>query len=379
MKLLSPSRDNTPRKETVERLRRMIVSSGMQPGDAFPTYSELAEQLHISRVTVKRAMDILAATGLVRRLRGKGVYVARRPARRLSDLTQVSVIVTSRLNLFRYPYLREIMTGVIARCEDDNIGLSILSLRDFAVTTRPEEVTAVADSVLLLGDINESYVEKLVGIDIPVVVVDHQVLGVPVDCMVCDNPGATRRAMEHLVALGHRRIAYAGALSMPDAIQQRRQLAASADMPERRDAYLHAMADHGLSAFVQIFETVTSLIAALRTRPPEGQGLAANAPTAVLVNDAMEAHHYCERLAEAGIRVPDDVSVAAAAGAVGDSFWAGKAITRSCVRFEEMGRAAVEQLKRRCGALPLAAPNIIRIGFDFESGATAGPVPSSGR
>jgi LacI family transcriptional regulator len=45
---------------------------------------------------------------------------------------------------------------------------------------------------------------------VPMVFIDRTPPGVPADTVVLDNAGGARRAVEHLIAQGHRRIAYIG-------------------------------------------------------------------------------------------------------------------------------------------------------------------------
>ncbi len=63
-------------------LREQIVSGTYAPRAALPTEHELMRRFHVSRITVKRALDELAAEGLVERSRGRGTRVveALRPA-----------------------------------------------------------------------------------------------------------------------------------------------------------------------------------------------------------------------------------------------------------------------------------------------------------
>jgi len=59
-------------------LRARIVRGEIEHGARLATEIELAEQLQVSRVTVKRALDALAAEGLVARRRGRGTHVVHR-------------------------------------------------------------------------------------------------------------------------------------------------------------------------------------------------------------------------------------------------------------------------------------------------------------
>ena len=56
-------------------LKRGITCGEIVLGEQMPTEQQLSEALNISRITAKRAMDELAADGLIARQRGKGSYV----------------------------------------------------------------------------------------------------------------------------------------------------------------------------------------------------------------------------------------------------------------------------------------------------------------
>jgi GntR family transcriptional regulator len=57
-------------------LRERIVSGGLSAGELLPGEQEMARMLGVSRITVKRALNELAARGLVDRRRGRGTSVA---------------------------------------------------------------------------------------------------------------------------------------------------------------------------------------------------------------------------------------------------------------------------------------------------------------
>jgi len=59
-------------------LRDQIVSGHLAHGAQVPTEFELAESFNVSRITSKRALDELAAEGLVERRRGRGTHVIHR-------------------------------------------------------------------------------------------------------------------------------------------------------------------------------------------------------------------------------------------------------------------------------------------------------------
>jgi GntR family transcriptional regulator len=61
-------------------LRERILSGAVRPGDLLPGEPGLAATFGVSRITAKRALNELAADGLVRRERGRGTVVLDHPA-----------------------------------------------------------------------------------------------------------------------------------------------------------------------------------------------------------------------------------------------------------------------------------------------------------
>jgi GntR family transcriptional regulator len=59
-----------------EILRERILSGAWQPGEMIPPESELVQQYHVSRTTVRQVLDLLVKEGLIFRQRGRGSFVA---------------------------------------------------------------------------------------------------------------------------------------------------------------------------------------------------------------------------------------------------------------------------------------------------------------
>ena len=59
------------REELLEEIRK----KGLKPGDRLPTEAALERRYRVSATTIRRALNDLAAEGLVRRIQGKGTFV----------------------------------------------------------------------------------------------------------------------------------------------------------------------------------------------------------------------------------------------------------------------------------------------------------------
>lgn len=89
----------TPLYHRVYAVMRERIVNGYYPENIpVPSEAELAESFAVSRITIRKAMEILAAEGLVTRMRGRGTFVTDRAQR-----TQLNRTVVSNVNgLFSY-------------------------------------------------------------------------------------------------------------------------------------------------------------------------------------------------------------------------------------------------------------------------------------
>lgn len=62
-------------RQVADDIRRRIDRGLLKPGDKLPTTKELADQYETSPGTVRKAVDILIATGVLRGHQGLGVFV----------------------------------------------------------------------------------------------------------------------------------------------------------------------------------------------------------------------------------------------------------------------------------------------------------------
>lgn len=77
-------------------LRNIIESRVLGPDDALPPERDLAEELAVSRITVRKAIDGLVEEGLLIRRQGSGTFVSNRVEKNFAKLTSFSEDMRAR-------------------------------------------------------------------------------------------------------------------------------------------------------------------------------------------------------------------------------------------------------------------------------------------
>jgi DNA-binding GntR family transcriptional regulator len=80
-------RSVTAYQYVADTLRRQILTGQFGPAERLPTERELCEQFAASRITIRRALLILADEMLIQRRQGDGTYVSPTPSRKIPLLS----------------------------------------------------------------------------------------------------------------------------------------------------------------------------------------------------------------------------------------------------------------------------------------------------
>ncbi|MBI4584550.1 MAG: GntR family transcriptional regulator [Planctomycetes bacterium] len=65
-------------RQIVEQVKGAVSAGRLKPGDQLPTHRELAGELVVAPLTVKKAYDLLQAEGLITMEQGRGTFVTGR-------------------------------------------------------------------------------------------------------------------------------------------------------------------------------------------------------------------------------------------------------------------------------------------------------------
>lgn len=181
---------------------------------------------------------------------------------------------------------------------------------------------------------------------IPIVLLDRVIEDSSVDCIATDHHAGAYKAVQHLLDLGHRRIAHiAGPKDVPSA-------------SERHLGYLAALQDN------QVADDSALVIQGDYTQHTGGWALEQlmaleTPPTAVLASNDLNAVGLMARATECGVRIPRDLSVCGFDDIEHSTIVSPKLTTVSQDKYG-LGKLAAEYLLRRIRE-PLAAPRHIRL------------------
>ncbi len=219
-------------------------------GSRLPSEKELAEQYDVSRITSKKALEMLADQGRIARMPGKGSFV-------LDDKGDVSE--SEDVGTVSDNHRNRKMIGVIMDDFSPSFGCDIIHGIEFECRKRgyymmlrctygsvEEENKALDDlvelgvkGIILMSVQGETYsanVLRLVLEAFPIVLVDRELTGLPIPCVNTDNYTAAKELMQLLFDNGHTNICF---LSHP--FMQTSTVAA------RFNGYLDSMLEHGMT------------------------------------------------------------------------------------------------------------------------------------
>jgi LacI family transcriptional regulator len=195
--------------------------------------------------------------------------------------------------------------------------------------------------------------ELLQRYDIPAVWVNTKR---PRDCVHPDDVAGGRAMAEHLLELGHRRIAYVHL-----------GIGAHYSTVDRAQGFATAMTTAGREPWCEVHDRISSepdqmaFLTALLSRPDR--------PTALALYGSQHPVHVFYAAARLGLRIPEDLSVVSMWD-VGSTCSPGLPLTRWTVAADQVGAEAVRRLLSGAGgrAAPLAIPPV------YGPGRTSGPL-----
>ena len=346
----------------VELALREAIAENRFAGGKLPTVVELAEQLGVSRETVRLATEALKEEGLLVKIRRSGTFTrppkvagqikATGASKLLGYLQTDFVVAEGAEDMGNRGIAGAILQGAVA--EAGAAGYQLIVQRTTAMRWRQAAKSFIQDN-RLGGLISASYDEEkmlrsIAASGLPTVLVDQDTNVARIHSVRDDSFEGAREAVRYLAQLGHRRIAYAHwsrAEMNPIRPLGYRKGLGDAKLPRRKSwEILTDLTEVGAAAMVA---RLTSL------RPM---------PTALYCFNNTLAKFAIAELRRRGMRVPEDISVLGAGGEEVPE------LTCHQVDWHEMGRRAVQILLKAIAAGRRARDEHCLLPHELRTGKT---------
>ncbi len=211
------------------------IMNGTYPvGSRLPSEKELTGQYGVSRITSKKALELLAERGLISRMPGRGSFVLETAVKQIpADSTPslerniqtgnteaagrtIGVILDSFDSDYGANYLR----SMERECSRRGINM-ILKCTYGSIEAENQAIKSCIDigaqGLIMMCAQNETYNTTIVKLALdrfPVVLIDRKMQGISIPCIATDNHRASRELTEMLIDRGHKRLAFVTHASM---------------------------------------------------------------------------------------------------------------------------------------------------------------------
>lgn len=348
-----------------------------------PTVRQLAAQAGVATGTVSRVLNghdnvDAALAERVRRAAEELGYRLPSPGRAGRQIAEVGFLLTSNQHSEQKELITSFWAQILqgAEAEARRRGAKLT----YRTLTMPAEGVAELgrslremrlDAILLVGSADAEVVDAVRQLDLPLGLVDMVSPTEPVDAVLSDGLSGTRRAVNYLVAQGHRDIAFIGGPFPVDGAP----ISPLHSIEQRRLGYELGLADAGLPRRTELVVPSDMLPDAsaeaartlLRRGVPFTAALCCNDQTAVSVLRA---------LGEAGVSVPGQVSVVGFDDDV--AVHTVPALTTLRVHKEAMGEIAIGRLFDRA-TKPDEPPYTITTPVELVVRGSVAPPRTTGR
>jgi GntR family transcriptional repressor for pyruvate dehydrogenase complex len=134
-------------QKIVEQVKRIIFEGGLQPGDRLPTEKELAEQLQVSRPTLREALTVLEAIGLIEVRPREGSIVKSLVPQSIQDPIQDMIDVDPMKVLDLFEVRKKIDSEGAAMAAERATEAELKRIQDYALTLedRVEEMKSILE------------------------------------------------------------------------------------------------------------------------------------------------------------------------------------------------------------------------------------------
>lgn len=302
-----------------QNLRKRVESHEWPPGAMLPNRKVLAREYGVDTRTIQRAIKDLLDDGSLHAHTGSGTFVPRSVDGGPDENPQSShktIAIIAEQSFNPVPSWAALISAIHQEIRKHTSACRVITIntsdrtQDDMIRQEQNALKMVQSDELAGVFLFHSggkgtlpYIQRILDAKTPLVLIDRLPLEHGCDFVGIDNRQASREAVEYLISIGHKRIAFIAPDEDVSTIE------------DRMDGYFSAFINEGLAANDLVFSLCAS-------RCFSAQGLKAelsrvvdeiksmpNPPTAILAVNDFLAEYLIVALEEKGIAVPGDISI----------------------------------------------------------------------
>lgn len=325
---------NKRSNQIYESLKQAITAGTYQTGEFLPKELELAEQLQVSRGTLRIALDQLEQEKIIERVKRLGTIIL--PLQGKIHKILVLVGITEGLEAT----VPSVLQGIQYEAMQRNI--SCVQIEYGYINDQPQESalksiseSGVSGIIVLANHFNgtEPIIPTLKKTGLPILLPhtrprDLDTTGFDM-IMYTDQRESLQMGLDYLVGLGHRRIAFIGNIYWRGYFHEEEYFSDLAEAGAETDRSLFCQIEHFDQA--QLEKEIKRLF---QMKSP---------PTAIYCVSDYFAFAVYQHLHKLNIRIPDQVSVLATGGNIGGDYMSPQ-LSVVDYQYHNIGRLAVENI-----------------------------------
>jgi len=309
-----------------------------KPNAPRPTLSDVAQYAGVSLATASKAVNGRADVAAATRIRIEAAIEATGYELGRHRIAVPNPAIEFLVDKLTSPYAMEILRGVTLAAEEAGIDIVVGRFRPAGVKTGEEVIRRLGRSgrvgaIIITAEMSGATHRAISKSTLPIVLIDPlRVDGSSVVSVGSTNWIGGRSATEHLIGLGHRRIAFIGgpaeSLSARARADGFRSAAESAGLTVPQDFITHTQFDHDAA------ESAASVLLRREDRP-----------TAIIASSDAQAMGVLEAARQLDMRVPEHLSLVG----YDDTYvasWANPPLTSVYQPLQDIGRVALRTVQQ---------------------------------
>ena len=203
-----PPSPHAEHRRVAEELRRFIAEPGWRTGHVLPSLRELSQRLNTSFSAMRQAVELLKLENRIALNARKRLVISRNQDAAMDGRGMVLIVSSSPMKGPWSDYASSLYSGVIQGAAD--IGAPILIAHEHCLQSAMPVgfLDYPLRGIVLVGHFKPDVLRQYERLAIPVVIADTPVGDRKIHSVTVDNVAAVKHAVEHLVAMGHRRIGF---------------------------------------------------------------------------------------------------------------------------------------------------------------------------